>query len=419
MDLTSRRLYQLLDSSKDNSPALINIGADSEIRKAYLLQGPARVEKLRDIAFTRRILLDPAKRSIYDDYGMAGIQLSEMAFGSRLLQFHLGLRNSPLTTVFILNFATDLTYILDYGKEAFPDWVVTFAVVCMDLALIGNILGRYALDSFIRKQLPFDLCEEPSPSFLDEQGLRMKARNMNTLFSLLNISLLIVFQVLVFLSIADFSGVPLPAVLAPYCILLINLMVQGIIRLFAERMKEPGAVLATVNMALLVYDSLSWKFAHLALAILVILRVDNIITCSWHIVLIPLYIIGLKYLPLLILDYVSVFRIQDVITRRQGRWLLTISTVAFILTSTFYNLCLGVLATRLDGPTAETSTLTPFMVGVWVVLFIHGIATITLVYVRDKTERVPTEAPEAVSFLDEEGLKKQAKSNWTILLAHG
>ncbi|KAF9287845.1 hypothetical protein BGZ68_001194 [Mortierella alpina] len=342
MDTDSRRLYQIVDSSKGDSSESIAISASRETERARLLPDAAHREKLQEIVSALRILLDPWKRKVYDFYGMAGIQMAETKFGANYLNWHIGIHEHTITTIGWMVTLAHCTHMLD-GLTSLA-WVSKWNFVILDLCMISSILFRYPFCEDLG--MPFDL-SRPGP-----QG----ARRVNTVFSLFNATLFIAFQVLAFMKFQAPCNITTALVFVPFFLLLANLSVQGVVRLTPSLTQAEGS---SVTQALLVYESLSWKVAYLALAVLVILRVDGFITCSWHVVFIPLYTVGLKYPLMLLVDFMALFKIQDARERHQGAWLLLISIVACVVIGSVCYLGVVILAIKLDEGIANTILLSP------------------------------------------------------------
>ncbi|KAF9958377.1 hypothetical protein BGZ72_000443 [Mortierella alpina] len=357
MDTDSRRLYQIVDSSED-----------------------CLEHQLQEIASALMILLDPWKRKVYDYYGMAGIQMAETKFGANYLNWHIGIHEHTFTLLgWMVTFGQWTHMFEGITVHSTPQW--NFAT--MDVCMILSTLVRYPFCEDLG--MPFDL-SPPGP-----QG----SRRVNTVFSLLNITLFIGFQVLAFIKLETPSKITTAVVFVPFFVLLANLSVQGIVRLTPQLTQAQGS---PVTQALLVYESLSWKVAFLALAVLAIFRVDEHITCSWHVVFIPLYAVGLKYLLMLVFDFVALFRITDARKRRQGGWLLLISIVVFVVISSIYYVGIVFLAIKLDGGFPHAILLSPVL---WTA---YGVAAIDLLgrplyyFRKKKAEESQTAAPAPDDF---------------------
>ncbi|KAF9988814.1 hypothetical protein BGZ75_008440 [Mortierella antarctica] len=378
MDTDSKLLYQIVDSSKGDSSESIAISARRETERARMLPDAEYREKLQEIVSALKILLDPWKRRVYDVYGMAGIQMAETKFGANYLKWHMGIHEHSTTAILWMITLVQWTKMLDDFKPAWAWWSPIWNIVGLDLFMILSTLFRYPFCEDIG--MPFDL----APPGL--QG----SRRVNTIFSLVNATLFIAFQSLIILKIDEPSSIATAVVFVPFFLLLANLSVQGIVRLTPRLTQAEGS---PVTQALLVYDSLSWKIAYLALVVLIILRVDGFITCSWHVVFIPLYAVGQKYPLMIISDSMSLFKILDAQKRRQGAWLLLISIVTCVVISSICYAGVAILAIKLDGGIANTIPLSPVA---WVA---YGIFAVDLMGMplylihKKKAEEALTTAP--------------------------
>ncbi|KAF9965904.1 hypothetical protein BGZ70_003858, partial [Mortierella alpina] len=341
MDTDTKRLYQIVDSSKGDSSESIAFSAGR----------------------------------VYDLYGMAGIQMAETQFGANYLKWHIGVHEHFFTTFVCFGSFLDLARILDGYQFVWAPLPPLWYFVMMDVCMVLAILVRYPFCEDLG--MPFDL----SPS--GTQG----SRRVNTLFSLLNAALFIAFQVLAVMKVEEPSTIATAVVFVPLFLLLANLSVQGIVRLTPRLTQAEGS---PVTQALLVYESLSWKIAHLTLAVLIILRVDGFITCSWHVVFIPLYVVGVKYPLMLVYDFVALFKISEAQKRHQGAWLLLISTVAFVVIGSICYTGVAILAMKLDGGLVDTIPLNPVFCVAYVVFAVDMVGVPLYLYRKTKTEEALT-----------------------------
>ncbi|CAO3571579.1 unnamed protein product [Mortierella alpina] len=379
MDTDTKRLYQIVDSSEGDSSESIARSAGRETERARLLPDAAYSEKLQEIVSALRILLNPWKRRVYDVYGMAGIQMAETQFGANYMRWHIGVHEHFCTTFVWFGAALDLIRVLDgYEFVWAPPLPVLWYFVMMDVCMVLCILVRYPFCEDLG--MPFDL----SPP--GTQG----SRRVNTLFSLLNGTLFITFQVLAVRKFEEPSSIATAVVFVPLFLLLANLSVQGIVRLTPRLTQAEGFPLTQV---LLVYESLSWKIANIILAVLIILRVDGVITYSWHVVFIPLYAVGVKYPLMLIYDFMALFKISEAQKRHQGAWLLLFGIVVFVVIGSICYTGVAILAMKLDGGLVDTIPLNPVIYAAYVVFAVDMVGTTVYLYRKKAAEEASTEAP--------------------------
>jgi hypothetical protein len=83
--------------------------------------------------------------------------------------------------------------------------------------------------------------------------------------------------------------------------------------------------------------------------LLVALRVDQIIQCSWGIVFIPLYLIGLKCALQLAYKYFIYSRMPQPEIAHQGKVTVLVGVIAFIVIGLLFYALVALIAQRLDG----------------------------------------------------------------------
>lgn len=107
---------------------------------------------------------------------------------------------------------------------------------------------------------------------------------------------------------------------------------------------------SVIQLLKLTFDEF-WLFAlRLILFVLIAVRIDNTITCSWAVVFIPLYLVGLKYAVQLALSYAlfSRLRSQPEIAH-QGKMTVLMGAVVFVVVGALAYALIGLIARRLDG----------------------------------------------------------------------
>jgi hypothetical protein len=93
-----------------------------------------------------------------------------------------------------------------------------------------------------------------------------------------------------------------------------------------------------------------WLMAmRFCLMLLIPLRIDGVIMCSWAIVFIPLYLIGLKYAVELAYKYYSFSRLPQPEVAHQGKVTVLVGVGLFTVVSLLFYTLIGLIARRLDG----------------------------------------------------------------------
>ncbi|KAF9171860.1 hypothetical protein BGX20_006793 [Mortierella sp. AD010] len=340
----------------------------------------------RDIAAAYEVLSDPKKRQVYDKYGMMGVQMAGTEIGAKLVEiesllFAIFIVASTLFTLAII-FLSFLAARVD-GKISWNYYVVFIPLWIVDAVLILMILfqlSRPVEDDDLTQEEDDEEGERRSTTAAERESRkqqkindRKRERNVGTAFGLVNILLFTAFQVLIATKANDYNNVTASQVFIPYFIL------EGIFFLLAIyglilALKSPGAAEVPLKTKLdLVFEGLWWKFVRLALAILIMLRVDKKITCSWGIVFIPLYLAGLKYIVQLVLGYRRFSKMQNLEMRQQGQALMIAGGVVFVIVGALVYSLIGLLAAKLDGnPYGASRVLIPVFIVLSIMLCCSG-----------------------------------------------
>ncbi|KAF9199707.1 hypothetical protein BGZ49_010134 [Haplosporangium sp. Z 27] len=184
---------------------------------------------------------------------------------------------------------------------------------------------------------------------------RKRAKFVRTSTALITILLFTVFKVLIVMKANDYYSVTAPQVFIPFFILEgtgFVLTLIGLLLAFSTPDAADASFLAKLTVA---FKILWWRLVRIALAVLIMLRVDERITCSWGVVFIPLYLAGLKYLLELISGYRKFSGMQDLEMRRQGQAMMTAGGVVFVIVGSLFYSLIGLLAAKLDGHVFSTS----------------------------------------------------------------
>ncbi|KAF9350279.1 hypothetical protein BGX26_011504 [Mortierella sp. AD094] len=355
--------------------------------KVNVAEVPDHETRFRDIAAAYEVLSDPKKRQVYDKYGMMGVQMAGTEIGAKLVEiesllYAIFIIASTLFTLAIV-FLSFLAVRVD-GKVNWNYYVVFIPLWIVDAVLISTVLFQLTrpveADDLTQEENDEEMEGEHRSTSADRESRkqqkvndRKRQRNIGSIFGLINILLFIAFQVLIVMKANDYYSVTAPQVFAPYFIL------EGIFLLFSIvglilALKSPGAAEVPLKTKLgLAFEGLWWKFVRLALAILIMLRVDEEITCSWGIVFIPLYLAGVKYIVQLVLGYRNFSKMQNVEMRQQGQTLMVVGGVVFVIVGSLVYSLIGLLAAKLDGsPYAASSVLIPVFIVLSILLCCSG-----------------------------------------------
>ncbi|KAF9104296.1 hypothetical protein BGX27_010147 [Mortierella sp. AM989] len=333
------------------------------------------------------VLGDPKTRQVYDKYGMMGVQMAGTEIGAKLVEIEslLCAIFMILSTLIILaiTFLSFLSVRVD-GKVNWNYYVVFIPLWILDGVLIFAILFRLTRpikeDDYGQEEDDEEMEGERRSTSSDRESRkqqkikdRKRQRTIFSIFGLINISLFTAFQVLIVRKANDYYSVTASQVFTPYFVL------EGIFFLLSTiglimGLRAASAAGATLGIKLgLVFEALWWKVVRVALAILIMLRVDETITCSWGIVFIPLYVIGVKYMAQLILGYRRFSKMQNVEMRQQGQTLMIVGGVVFMIVGALAYSLIGLLAAKLDGnPYSASRVLIPIFIVLSILLCCSG-----------------------------------------------
>ncbi|ORZ21999.1 hypothetical protein BCR42DRAFT_405297 [Absidia repens] len=127
--------------------------------------------------------------------------------------------------------------------------------------------------------------------------------------------------------------------------------------------KVSFGVLASHGLSLLFHKF--WFFAlRLILFVLIAVRIDGTITCSWGVVFIPLYLVAVKYAVQLGLSYRRYNRLPQPEVAQQGKMTVIVGMVVFVVVGALLYALVGLVARRLDGvwPVSMATVFVPIFI---------------------------------------------------------
>ncbi|RUS20427.1 hypothetical protein BC937DRAFT_95265 [Endogone sp. FLAS-F59071] len=240
-----------------------------------------------------------------------------------------------------------------------PLWIVDAVLVGLVSISFAQLLQNNPDDD--QDELDEDGDQEDENITDDERRARRQARrterkrwsHIRRVTNLLYVSSAVLFQIFVVLRIDGRVTWPAAVIFIPYFVLeVINLfpnIINYIVALRRIQAVADGERL-TLSVRLYMFFTMFWWFAiRVAQAVLLILRLDGIIMCSWAIVFLPLYLIGLKYAIQLLLAYRAFSKIPEYDAAVQGKISVGLGAMAFIILGTLFYTLIGLVAKKLDG----------------------------------------------------------------------
>ncbi|KAF9929105.1 hypothetical protein BGZ67_006589 [Mortierella alpina] len=384
MDRNTVHLYEALGVPKTATP--------DEIKKAYrrlalryhpdkvnVAEVPDHETRFRDIAAAYEVLSDPKKRQVYDKYGMMGVQMAGTEIGAQLIEIEsllcsLFLAASVLLILTIMFFSflsvrVDGKVNWSYTTVFIPLWILDAVLVFL---IISQGLRPVADDEEDDHHEHENEDEDTTPMAQEErkaQKLKEKRRQKisGSIFALVIVLLAIAFQILIVRRANDTSSLSGSAVFAPYFVIEAIFLILAAIQLAVAFKVAADAEISVLGRIAIVFEALWWKAVRLVLAVLIMLRIDDRITCSWAVVFLPLYFVGVKYLLQLVLGYRAFGRMPNQEMKQQGQALMTAGLVIFSILGTLSYALIGLLAARLDGHSYSVSKV---LIPVFIVLSI-------------------------------------------------
>ncbi|TPX64434.1 hypothetical protein SpCBS45565_g05847 [Spizellomyces sp. 'palustris'] len=368
-----------------------------EIKKAYRRlalryhpdktgQDPNATEVFQGIVKAYEVLSDEKKRKIYDQYGENGINvLSQMAgtpFADPDLLLALNsffIFGSALLAILIL-FPTFVSLRADH-KVAWSWGVVAIPLFIVDAIVVLGVLTAPAggEDGYVELDDEEDDAGNYSGGFNEDRSERilrreeMKARRQKQgawrkLVRLAVVGLVIAFQILVVLRLDGKLSWSWAAVFACwFAVEVCNLVMvsydlaswlrKGVpVTPFTpnsdpeSQQFTPTRPLSSEEKILLAVDAYDLSVLRILQCVLLVLKLDDIITWDWRIVFLPTWIWGILQLTLLIFDYIRIRRLAatEMGVRPELRAAFYARLIGFcILAAVFYS-GIGLLVVRLQ-----------------------------------------------------------------------
>ncbi|KAI8639222.1 hypothetical protein BD408DRAFT_421747 [Parasitella parasitica] len=348
---TSNNLYETLGITKSAT-------AD-EIKKAYRKlalryhpdKNPNSTDKFKEISHAYEVLGDEHKRRVYDKYGELGLQMMDTVVSplfdpqveSMLCTI---LMSASLLFSLVIIFLAFLTVRID--NLVLWSWSVVWIP-----AWILNVFVFYCLVQYILKRTEKQENQEQENGETEEHASRLKQHEQhlkiakNTIL-MVNFVLALLFQIFIVLRLDG-------KVMWAACQVFIPYFVYEGIRFCVDCIKALVGCLALVSLKELsrmpsfLFKQFWFSALRFCLFLLIPLRIDQIIQCSWGVVFIPLYLVGMKWALELVYRYRVYSKMTQPEVAHQGKVTVLAGAVLFCIVSALFYALVGLIATRLDG----------------------------------------------------------------------
>lgn len=238
--------------------------------------------------------------------------------------------------------------------DAYVTW--SWAQVWGPAWIINIIIFYSIIRYFISTRHDDDDKDESDDNEKNESGIDMerlkkhdkKLRKARKVILLLHFILFLLFQIFIVLRLDEKVSWTACVVFIPYFVFEgIHFIVTcfkvlvGLLALISikEKIKIPSFIFGQFWL-----NALRFTFF-----LLVALRIDQFIRCSWGIVFIPLYLVGLKCAIQLVYSYYVYSRMPQPEIAHQGKVTVSVGIVAFFIIGLLFYALVGLIAQRLDG----------------------------------------------------------------------
>ncbi|OZJ04576.1 hypothetical protein BZG36_02779 [Bifiguratus adelaidae] len=384
MDRNTTALYEVLNVPKDASP--------DDIKRAYRRlalryhpdKNPDAGEQFKAISHAYEILSDPKKRQVYDRYGEFGVNMMGTMAGALFDPEIESLLCTSFVTLallfalFIIFFAF-LSVKID-GRVGWS-WAAVFAPLWIIDAVVLVFVGYQSL-KVIRssgdqdeeheseeEQDDIELSSEEQERRKQERERRRTGlKRLTAMISTLYVVLIILFQVFIVLKADQSVSWSAAVVFLPYFVLeflnLIPTLIVCVITLTQEKRMSPNHHIYIFRAFSVLYDNFWFLILRLLLTILIVLRIDQTIQCSWGVVFIPLYLVGLKLLVDLLFAYRRFSKLPTQEEVASAKASVILGLVLFCIVGALAYALIGLVARKLDGypPIRMTTVLIPIFI---------------------------------------------------------
>jgi hypothetical protein len=299
------------------------------------------------------VLGDEQKRGVYDKYGELGLQMMDTVVSplfnpevesmlcSLLMSISLVFSLAILFLVFI-TVKIDEFVTWSWAVVWAPAWIINIGVFYSIIKY--SLLTRSENEDDNDKEDEKDDTNEMKRLQQHNRHLRLAKKIM----FLFNFSLFLLFQIFIVIRLDEKVSWTACIVFIPYFIF------EGAHFLITCLKTLVGCLALTSvdekrEIPYFIISQLWFNALRVCLFLLIPLRIDQVIKCSWGIVFIPLYLTGLKWAIELIYKYFTYSRIPQPEAAHQGKVTVLVGLVAFVIIGLLFYTLIGLTVKRLDG----------------------------------------------------------------------
>uniref|UniRef100_A0A1D1YRR5 DnaJ subfamily B member 6-A n=1 Tax=Anthurium amnicola TaxID=1678845 RepID=A0A1D1YRR5_9ARAE len=378
MERDTNALYLTLEVQKN--------ATEEEIKKSYRRlalrfhpdKNPNAADQFKAITHAYEILSDPKKRSVYDKYGEMGVNMMDSVAGFLFdpdiegpLCFFFTIIS--ISIILLILFFTFLSIKVD-GKVSWSLGVVFIPIWIVDLVVFSVLVAQ-------TKKEPTDDDENDEEFEDDDPEIREQAREkrrqqqrrlhrIRSFLAIAYVLLIFTFQILIVLRADRVIIWSAAIVFIPYFIIeTINMypnIIEYIVILGTPRVYDNSGNPSLKLKVKMFFETFWWLLIRVVLAVLIVLRIEEVITVSWGIVFLPLYLIGLRYALWILWQWLALRKVEP----SQNRLKIDViaSAIVFGVVGTLSYTVIGLLASRLDGN--DRIKLSSILIPVFIVLSI-------------------------------------------------
>ncbi|ORY93126.1 hypothetical protein BCR43DRAFT_365567 [Syncephalastrum racemosum] len=260
-----------------------------------------------------------------------------------------------------------------------PLWIINAIVAYVLLQFLLRALGHGDDDADDEDDEREDeaMHDDDESKRQQRRASRRRLRTSRHAVSFIYFILVLLFQIFIVLRLDNRVAWSAAVVFIPYFILeglhfLLTTVLFGTALASARGQLPPPVWLQVLR---LVFDQYWFFVLRLIQFVLIAVRADNTITCSWGIVFIPLYLVALKYAVQLGWSYRRFSRLtaQPEIAH-QGKTTVMLGVVAFVIVGLLLYALVGLIARRLDGfnPISMSHVFVPIFIALSFLLCCFG-----------------------------------------------